>query len=554
MKKILLYIAAFILGGAIFTSCEDLDTEPRDKYTEKNYWTSVSKAQLVLNMGYNQMYEANIMWRDEALSDNLAHSSGTTAERTIRRGEATSALGLFADEWKNAYGGIKTCHVFLANVNLVPNMNEALRNRMIDEIRFIRAYIYFRLVNYYGAVPFFTEELSLKDSYTVKRTDKNVIMKFIHDELDDIMSRGNIPTRENLSSSENGRITIGAVCAFQARAYLYENNYEQVKKYCEYLITNPSKYGKYELFTSATNPSQNYFRLFTPDNEYNKEVILDITYISEKKTWGQMGYMAPISKEARYSSSNPTQELVDSYMTMNGLPVKGTEKDPTYNEQNPYVNRDPRLTATVVYDNYQWLNKDGSIDVIKTRKDAGTKDAYVNATADPTKTGYYVRKYFDWNMVGNNLNSGLNIIMFRYADVLLMYAEATNELAKISQTDWDITIKAIRSRAGFTVPTALDYPSAKSQDQIKEIIRNERRVELAFEGLRWYDIKRWRIGEEVLKGYVHGFKFGGSDASVDNGYLRLDNRNFNNSRDYLWSVPLNQMDLNKNLKPNNPGY
>lgn len=554
MKKTLIYITAFIVGSLFITSCEDLDKEPRDKYTEKNYWTSVSKAQLVLNMGYNQMYEANIMWRDEALSDNMTNASGTTAERTIRRGEATAALGLFADEWKNAYGGLKTCHVFLANVHLVPNMDSALRERMIDEIRFIRAYIYFRLVNYYGDVPFFTEELSLADSYTIKRTSKSVIMKFIHDELDDILERGNIPVKEKLSSDEKGRITLGAVCAFQARAYLYEGNFEQVKTYTEYLMGGSGKYGKYKLFEFPTNPSQSYMRLFTAENEYNDEVILDVTYILEKKTWGQMSYMAPISKKARYSSSNPTQELVDSYLTMNGLPVKGADKDPSYSEDNPYVNRDPRLSATVVYDNYQWLNKDGSIDIIRTKKGTETVDSYVNHTTDQTKTGYYVRKYYDWNMVGESLNSGLNIIMFRYADVLLMYAEASNELAKISQTDWDLTIKAIRARAGFTAPTALNYPSAKDQTEIKEIIRNERRVELALEGLRWHDIKRWRIGDEVLNGYVHGFKFGDADAGVDNGYLRLDNRSFNNSRDYLWSVPLAQMDLNNNLKPNNPGY
>lgn len=554
MKKILLYITAFIIGGVIFSSCEDLDTEPRDKYTEKNYWTSETKAKLVLNMAYNQMYEANIMWRDEFLSDNMIPASGTTAERTIRRGEALPSLGLFADEWKNAYGGIKTCHVFLANIDLVPNLNKDVRDRMVDEIRYIRAFIYFRLVNYYGDVPFFTKELSLADSYVIKRTDKKVVLKFIHDELDEILENGNIPVKEKLAKTENGRITLGAVCAFQARAYLYENNFEEVKKYTEYLIKESGKYGGYKLFEYPNDPKQSYLRLFTPEEEYNDEVILDVTYVREKKQWGHMGYMAPLSKGARYASNNPTQELVDSYLTLNGLPVKGIDKDPTYNESNPYVNRDPRLTATVVYDNYQWLNKDNTYSTIRTRMGAEGVDAYKGYTQDPTKTGYYVRKYYDWDMVGENLGSGQNIIMFRYADILLMYAEAMNELAKISQADWDLTIKAIRSRAGFTAPAALTYPSAKDQNQIKEIIRNERRVELALEGLRWYDIKRWRIGEEVLNGYVHGFKFGGADASVDNGYLRLDNRTFNNSRDYLWSVPLNQMDINKNLKPNNPGY
>jgi len=552
MKKTISYIITGLLL-LLTSSCEDLDKDPIDKFTEKNYWTSTAKAQLVLNMAYNQMYSADIMWRDEALSDNLI-ATGASAETTIRRGEATAALGLFADEWKGSYGGIKTCNVFLANVHFVPAMDETVKNRMIDEIRFIRAFIYFRLVNYYGDVPFFTEELSLSESYKIKRTNKNTILEFIHEELDDVISRKYIPIANKLPESENGRITLGATCAFQARAYLYENNHPMVKKYCGYLINEPEKYGKYKLFEYPANQEQSYFMLFTPEQEYNDEVILDITYIREKKTWDNMKYMAPISKKAEFSSSNPTQELVDCYLTTNGFPVIGTDKDPAYNESNPYVNRDPRLRATVVYDNYQWLNKDGSIDIIRTRKDAGTEDAYTNSMGKQTKTGYYVRKYFDWNQISNDMRSGTNIIMFRYADVLLMYAEACNEESKLSPQVWEITIKAIRNRAGLKAAAALDYPTSKSQEDLKEIIRNERRVELAFEGLRWYDIKRWSIGEEVLKGYAHGFKFGGASSNIDDGYLRIYNRNFNNSRDYLWSVPLSQMDLNKNLKPNNQGY
>src|SRR5690606_28382012 len=147
-----------------------------------------------------------------------------------------------------------------------------------------------------------------------------------------------------------------------------------------------------------------------------------------------------------------------------------------------------------------------------------------------------------------------NIIMFRYADILLMYAEACNEIGKISQDEWDMSIKPIRARAGFQAATALNYPATKSQEEIRAIIRNERRDELAFEGLRWYDIKRWRIGQQVLNGPVYGFRFGGSDPSVNGGHVLVERYQFNDNRDYLWSVPLNEMDLNANLKPNNPGY
>jgi len=552
MKR-LLYITAIIGGILLFSSCEDLDKDPRDKFTDANYWTSESKAMMVVNMAYNQMYNADRMWRDEYLSDNMVHTYGSSAQRTIRRGEATSSLGLFKDEWMDSYGGLKTCHVFLRNIDNVPGLSKGARDRMVDEVRFIRAFIYFRLVNYYGDVPFFTKELTLDESYNINRTSKATIMEFIHSELEDIINEGNLPKSDDLPSAENGRITVGAACAFKARAYLYENNYQKVKEYAGRLITQQDKYGKYGLFTYPQKKELSYFMLFTPENEYNEEVILDITYVPNLRTWSEMKSMAPITKYAEISSQNPTQELVDSYMTLNGLPVKGAEKDAFYNENDPYINRDPRLSATVVYDKYEWLNKDGSTDIIRTARGSNTEDSYRGVMEKQTKTGYYVRKYYDWTMTRNN-ESSLNIIMFRYADVLLMYAEACNEIAKITQEEWDLTIKPIRQRAGFEELAALNYPSGKDQQELQEIIRNERRVELALEGLRWYDIKRWQIGNLVLNGYMHGFKFGDADASVDGGYIRADEYKFNNNRDYLWSVPLEQMDLNANLKPNNPGY
>ncbi|MDE1192574.1 MAG: RagB/SusD family nutrient uptake outer membrane protein [Arachidicoccus sp.] len=552
MKKPFIYLIIIPVLFQIL-ACQKLTVSPLNKYTDANYWTTESNAQLVLNMAYNQMYSAGLMWQDEFLSDNLVHTYGTSDELTIRKGEATSALNLFKNEWSGDYGGIKTCLVFLENVNRVPGMSADIKNRMIDEIRFIRAFIYFRLVNYYGDVPFFTSQISLGDSYTISRTSKDSVLNFIHSELDTIINDGYLPTSDNLATSERGRITLGAAVAFQARAYLYENNYQKVKELTGHLINNQSQYGHYSLFTYSANSNLSYFMLFTPENEYNSEVILDMTYVPNLKTWTNMSSMAPISKYAQISADNPTQELVDCYMTMNGLPVKGTGADPSYDENNPYVNRDPRLTASIVYDNYGWLNQDGTTDIIRTKPNTGTKDSYAGTVAVATKTGYYVHKYYDWTMT-SNMASGLNIIMFRYADILLMYAEACNELGNISEQDWDATIKPIRERAGFTAQAALDYPSTKSQTELRDIIRNERRVELAFEGLRWYDIKRWKIGQDVLNTYMHGFKFAGTSSSTDDGYVRAAQYQFSDTRDYLWSVPLDQMDLNKNLKPNNPGY
>jgi hypothetical protein len=134
--------------------------------------------------------------------------------------------------------------------------------------------------------------------------------------------------------------------------------------------------------------------------------------------------------------------------------------------------------------------------------------------------------------------------MMRYADVLLMYAEAMNELGQMNETVWNQTIRPIRERAGFTAAKALDYPGGSN---LRQVIRNERRVELALEGLRWWDIKRWKAGSEYLNGPVKGCTFvGGAEV--------LDTYTFDENRDYLWAVPLSEIDFNPNLKPQNPGY
>jgi hypothetical protein len=258
--------------------------------------------------------------------------------------------------------------------------------------------------------------------------------------------------------------------------------------------------------------------------------------------------MAPISAGARLNALAPTQELVDSYLMLNGKKIN--EAGSNYNENDPYVNRDPRLTYTVVYDGYNWKEADGSSHIIYIKPGssptANHPDEYVPGSSS-TPTGYFTRKYYDVQHEAD-LNSALNLMLFRYADILLMYAEAKNELSQMNSTVWDQTIRLIRSRAGFTDPAALSYNSALGQPGLKEVIRNERRVEFGMEGLRIFDIRRWKIAEDVLNGYAHGAKFGIS--SIDNGYIRVNLRNFDPEKHYLWPIPRDERLINTNLSQN----
>lgn len=532
----------FCIGLITLISCNEMDPVPTNQYTDATFWQSAENAETVVNMAYNQMFNSDKMWNDEALSDNAFEGRSNTAQRAMRNGTADPTLGRFATEWKEAYEGIKTCHIFLQYVDNVPDMDPALIEKRKAEVRFIRAFLYFRLVYFYGNIPFFTQDITLEESKTISRTPKADVLLFIHRELDEIMAI--LPSKNGLPADDNGRITKGAACAFQARAYLYESNWEKVSDYTNRLINNQAEYGTYSLFSD-------YAGLFSAANEYNHEVILDYGYVPSLKTWSKFYDMAPISAGARLNAFAPLQGLVDSYLLLNG---KSIHDDSIYDDNTPYINRDPRLSATIVYHGSEWELFDGSKKTIYIKPGTGETeneklDLYVSASANSTSTGYYTKKYYDIKAT-TTFDAGLNIILFRYADILLMYAEAMFETGKMNQTIWNQTIRLIRERAGFTLAGALDFPSAISSDDLRKVIRNERRSELAMEGLRYFDIVRWKAGADYLHGYVYGAKFGNSNTV----YLRLDNRQFNENRDYLWAVPQAQLDLNPNLAPQNPGY
>jgi hypothetical protein len=539
MKNLLKYYAgAVCLIAVLFSSCNELDLAPTNKFTDLNYWTSPEKASAVLNMGYNQMFGAEHFFVNEKLSDNLYEGRGNTNEKIITSGQADPSLGRFADEWKKCYEGIKTCHTFLDNVDRVPDMDEALKTRMKAEIRYIRASLFFRLTCHYGDVPLFDYNLTMQEANTIARSPKTEVVDFVRSELNDIIAT--IPAKHEYAESDKGRITKGAVMTLLARTYLYENDWANVASICERIMNG--EYGSYELFPS-------YEGLFLPENEYNNEVILDLGYILTLRTWSEYYDAIPLSVGGRVHGFAPTQELVDDYIMRNGKGINEDSSD--YNEDDPYVNRDPRFEKTIVHHGYTWRKGDGTTSVIYIKPgssaEAGVSnlDEYAGPGQNATGTGYYLRKYFD-PTAPSGMAAGLNLILMRYADVLLMYAEAKHESGQMNPEVWNRTIRPIRQRAGFTDASALDYPA---DGDMQHIIRRERRCELAIEGLRIFDIRRWRTIETLMNGTPHGARF----AADNTQYIRLDERRFNRERDYLFAVPQSQRDINENLTQN-PGY
>lgn len=545
MKRVFKNSIWILLLIFIFDSCiNSLTQAPTNRFTENNYWTSPTKARLVLNTAYMQMDNSNWFFYNCALSDNAYVDRGdATNAKTISAGQASTTTPRFENEWSSRYAGIKTCNIFLQNIDKVSDISDSLKKEMKAEARFIRAYQYFYLTTWFGAVPLFKKNITLKQSKVIAQTSHANVVKFIHEELESIVP--DLPTNTELPPSEEGQITKGAAIALDARVYLYDNNWKGVVKECQKLINN-NNYGSYHLFPS-------YAGLFMPQNQNNSSVILEYNYVPHVRTWDNFIDFAPLSIGARDNAMAPLQSLVNSYIMLNGKPINAPNSG--YDPNHPFKNRDPRLKATIVYNGYPWEKPDGSIDTIYTKP--GSAPANSNAARDEyqagsnsSQTGYYLRKYYDPTS-GVTFQSGLNLILIRYADVLLMYAEAKNELNQMTPTVWDETVKAIRKRAGFTEASALDFNSSWTQAQLRQIIRNERRDEFAMEGLRIFDIRRWKTADQVLNGYPHGAQYG--PKSIDNGYIRLEKRTFNPGKDYLWPIPQKEMDLNHNLVQN-PGW
>src|SRR5690554_5886436 len=186
--RIIQYITIVAAAVVAFTSCNELDLSPTNKFTDADYWTSPEKASAVLSMAYNQMFNANYFFANERLSDNLFEGRGNTNEKLITSGQADAALGRFANEWADSYAGIKTTHILLNNIDLVPDMDESLKERMKAEARFIRASLFFRLANHYGDVPLFDYDISRQEANTIERSPKSEVITFVRNELNSIVN------------------------------------------------------------------------------------------------------------------------------------------------------------------------------------------------------------------------------------------------------------------------------------------------------------------------------------------------------------------------------
>lgn len=524
-------IKFFIIGALaalLFHSCEKdvLDKQPLDEYSESTLWSSENDALSALNGIYDGWESGYRIIYMDCASDNAYNQFPWEGFQEFGNMQLLTPTNSGYGRWD--FTTIQRANWFLENVDQAP-IDEDLMARMKAEARFLRAYQYFYSAQVYGDFPLILEQITPEEANEVERTPKVDVIDFVLSELREIAE--DLPI--SYSGNDLGRVTKGAALALRGRVALFHGNYDDAVADSKEVIDM----GVYSLFPDFAD-------LFRIQNENNEEVILNIEHIKDDYAFGEVGIM-PSSSYGGWSSINPTQSLVDAYEMANGKTIDAPGSG--FNENQPYKNRDPRLTATVVVPGQNYNGK------FYNSIESSSSDFY--SGNNNSKTGYLPAKLTsNLSDYDDMWNTGLNIIVLRYAEVLLNYAEAKIELGQIDQSVYD-AINLVRNRANMP---DLDQSLHNGQSKMREAVRRERRVELAMEGLRWFDVQRWEIAEEVMNGQVYGARLGTVDGktgaiNLSSERIKVENRVFNPSKNYLWPVPQSEIDINKNLKQN-PGY
>lgn len=522
MKKII----SGVIGLLALFACDSdfLERNPLDQPSNEGFWNTEKDAMAAAVGCYEGWMSMDDILYFDCLSDNAYNPFAW-------EGFAVQATGLATPtDYGVSYMGYEKMvryNNFLENIHR-PQMKEELRARLTAEVRFLRAWDYFRKVTLYGDVPLVTEVLGI-DNSNLPRDPKEKVIEFIIKELSEIASE--LPT--SYTGSDVGRITKGAALALKARMEIFDHQYEACKATCEEIM----KIG-YDLFPD-------YRGLFKIANENNQEVILDVQYIEDLAANWVLRVLPPASVDG-WCSINPTQSLVDAYECIDG---KTSKESSVYDPKEPYKNRDPRLNISILCPGQKYANF--IYDPITPSDPHG--DYY--QPYGRSKTGYLVRKYVDdLSDYADMENTGMNGIVIRYAEVLLMYAESKIELNQIDNSVYD-ALNRIRLRAGMP---EVDRAVYTNQEKMRELLRRERRVELAMEGLRWFDICRWRIGEEVMPGDVYGCPLGTVDQttgalSLTDENIFVETRFFDPDKNYLYPIPQKVIDATDSIMQN-PHY
>lgn len=517
-------LLASVIG---FTSCESLDQIPLDQLEVSSFWKTQAEAEYAVTGLYNGWESGSQIFYMDCASDNSNNDFAHEGFQQIGNGTFTPTNSGNASS-RFSYVHIRRANLILENIDKA-TISEEIKQRLKAEVRVIRAYRYLDLAILFGNVPLITKTTSVEESY-VEPTSRAEIFAFVEKELQE-------SSVDLLLSPDKGRMSKGAALGFLARALAFQKKHAEVITVTQQIVD----LGKYNLFS-------NYAGIFEVPNKGNSEVISDIQYIEKTFGYVDLGIMIPNSLGG-WSSIVPLQSLVDSYETTDGETIA---ESTTYQAANPYQDRDSRLEATVLYPGALYAG------IFHDPLTPSSKD-YPSGPDNASSTGYNYKKYIqDPKTYENVWNVGVNIIVQRYAEILLLNAEAKIELNTIDNSVYT-NIDLVRERAGLP---KIDQSKYNNQLKLRELVRREFRSEFAGEGRRRFDIIRWGIAKDVLNGPVFGSLSKGTVNSTTGKvtYTSLtdrffvENRTFTEGKNELWPIPQSAIDASRNTLKQNPNY
>lgn len=584
MKLYIKYLTIGLMATTMLASCADiLDKKPLTEISDNDLWSDPALLKAFVNSRYNQVGvngaesmqssivdETELTWLRGCETHNFARLSPTDLGRMNG-----AWWGWDNRSWSTKWTNISNCNIFFERVDNVGFTDEAEKTKLVGQVRFIRAFEYWDLIARWGAMPIITKSFSINDREEIvgqKRNTYKECIDFLVSELDQAAKE--LPA--NWSGDDYGRATSVAALALKSRILLYAASplmNEDVKiPEVGYTTPEPDRWQKaakaatealdaaqaagYELYNLNGDPSKNYQLIFMDNTAANKE-----TLFARMGTSSAEG--ESISSCDQYNNPNgyggwggncPLQELVDAYeVVKDGVASKFDWNNPE-EKANPYANRDPRFYATILYDGAKWMTRNVEtyfdVDNNGTIIGGGKDTKYGNDSWNASPTGYNMKKFMDEGYALNSWNfCARNWIHLRMAELYLNKAEALYNIG--DEEGAREALKPVRERAGMPAITA-------SGADLLEAIKHERRIELAFEEHRYFDVRRWKEAPKYFGSTVHAItikKYPDGKKTYEVDKLRSDVGGDRKWDDKMYWLPITKSEMDKN--PNlvqNPGY
>lgn len=541
MKKILLIpIVLFTL-----LSCSEiLEITPEDKLSENDVWNDPALTRAFMNAIYEQAFEQGLFRNTQIghATDELHSIKGSVFYYIIQRGELTpdnvNSLNQYLNSWSLSYSLIREINLFFEKIEEAP-FEDAVKAEMKGEMKFINAWLYANMLWRYGGVPVITELFALDDEdYSVTRDSYDDCVDFVIGELDEAI--GALPDQR--PGGDQGLISADAARALKARVLLYAasplNNpdndparWQAASDAAGALIdTRYSLHDDYQRTFLDPNNEVIFARYFTQANAHDLSLQV-----------GRNG-------DNGWGSDSPTQNLVDDYEMINGeLPLDASGNvNPAsgYDPANPYADRDPRFYASILHDGAMWMGRE-----TQTWEDGMDSRTGPIASWNGSMSGYYLKKFVpeDIPPVGSSLRATTPWIMFRYAEILLNYAEAQFELGNEDPARQYLNL--VRSRTGVEMPDV----TATGED-LRKAIWHERRIELVFEGHRYFDVRRWKIAPETESKNLMGVIINRQEDGSKTYEPELLLQRAWDDRLYRLPIPQAEIDRSEGSLTQNTGY